>query len=149
MGTLEITAFHEDDYQEWLIQWTGFLAFYDMEMVPETTNKVWQRLMNEDYPLYGFKAVKDGAFIGFVHYYFHGSTWSPTGYCYLEDLFVSENARGTGCGRQLISAVKEAAKERGATKVYWHMDGGNDRARVLYDQMADLSDFVRYEIKLT
>ena len=37
--------------------------------------------------------------IGLVHWLTHPSTWSAGPYCYLEDLFVHPDARGSGVGR--------------------------------------------------
>ena len=87
--------------------------------------------------------------MGIVHYLFHRSTWSPTEYCYLEDLFVDESRRCGGAGRALIEAVGDAASRRGASRVYWHTQHFNATARGLYDNVADLTPFVKYEFPKT
>jgi len=81
---------------------------------------------------------------GIVQYLFHRSTWTPGNYCYLQDLFVSEDARGLGVGRALIEAVYEKAKAAGASRVHWLTQTGNAQARILYDQVADNSGFMQY-----
>lgn len=48
--------------------------------------------------------------MGLVHYLFHRSTWAESNYCYLEDLFVSEEVRGQHIGKQLIEYVQQQAK---------------------------------------
>jgi GNAT superfamily N-acetyltransferase len=75
---------------------------------------------------------------------FHPSTWSPTAYCYLEDLFVGREARHHGTGRALIEAVYKEADKRGATRTYWATKEDNRTARRLYDRVATLSPFVQY-----
>ena len=45
---------------------------------------------------------------------FHPSTWSTAPYCYLEDLFVTPSARGTGTARELLDAVFAEAARPGA-----------------------------------
>lgn len=132
------------DRASWDELWAGYLSYYEHDLPSEITEHVWQRLMDPSDQPYGFVAVADGAIVGFVHYHFHLSTWSVNGYCYLEDLFVSSDARGKGAGRALIEAVYRAADERGATRVYWHTQNTNTQARALYDKVATLSPFVQY-----
>ena len=64
-------------------------------------------------------AEKDGQLLGLVHYLFHRSTSMIEQNCYLQDLFVSEGARGLGAGAALIDAVRAAARPAGASRVYW------------------------------
>ncbi len=82
--------------------------------------------------------------IGFVVYHFHLSTWSPAGYCYLEDLFVDPELRARGAGRALVESVYAAARARGAARVYWVTQGDNARAQALYDRIATKTTFVQY-----
>ena len=75
---------------------------------------------------------------------FHRSTWSPTCYAYLEDLFVDPAVRGTGAGRALIEAAAREAEARSATRLYWMTQQNNATARRLYDKVAKLAPFVQY-----
>jgi GNAT superfamily N-acetyltransferase len=94
----------------------------------------------------GLVAVGDhGELLGFAHLVFHPSTWSDTFYCYLEDLFVSREARGTTTGRDLIQAVYGEADRRGATNTYWQTQQYNGAARSLYDQVGHLTSFITYQ----
>ena len=70
--------------------------------------------------------------IGLAHVLFHRSTWSPTWYCYLEDLFVDPGAARKGIGRALIEAIYREADARGCTRTYWTTQEFNYRgARAL------------------
>ena len=70
--------------------------------------------------------------VGLAHVLFHRSTWSPTWYCYLEDLFVDPAQRAKGVGRALIEAVYAEADARGCTRTYWMTQEFNYRgARAL------------------
>jgi GNAT superfamily N-acetyltransferase len=75
----------------------------------------------------------------------HPSTWSLTGYCYLEDLFVEREARGGDVAKSLIEATVAAARERGVERVYWHTQQFNGAARSLYDTVGQLTSMVVYE----
>lgn len=134
-----------EDKTQWLDLWQGYLTFYRTELSAEITETTWQRLLNDDEAPWGFVAIaEDGTCLGIVHYLFHRSSWSEGGYCYLEDLFVSEKARGLGLGRSLIEEVATAAKAYGATRLYWATEHSNKTARKLYDQVAELTPFVQY-----
>jgi GNAT superfamily N-acetyltransferase len=103
------------------------------------------RLVAQQDGLLGLLGVDEsGRAIGLAHALFHRSTWSPTTYCYLEDLYVDRDTRRHGVGRALIEAVYREADKRGATRTYWATMGDNAAARRLYDALATLTPFVRY-----
>ncbi len=133
------------DEAAWRALWLAYLDFYGKDLPTAHADKLFQTLLAGD-PYFAFVAERDGAVIGFVHAMPHPSTWSETGYCYLEDLYVDGAARGGGAGRALIAAVTDEAKRRGLSRVYWHTEHGNETARKLYDKVATLSDFVHYRI---
>ncbi len=135
------------DKNQWLVLWAGYLHFCETKLSDEITQTTWQRLLS-DTGHQGIGYFNDqGKMLGFVHYLFHDSTWSANGYCYLEDLFVSEAARAQGAGKALIESVYEEAQKAGITRVYWHTNEGNKTARNLYDKVATLSDFIQYRIE--
>ena len=68
--------------------------------------------------------------------------------CYLQDLFVDARVRGRGVARALIEAVAQAARERGAERLYWLTQSHNAAARALYDKVAQYKDFIRYDYAL-
>jgi GNAT superfamily N-acetyltransferase len=105
----------------------------------------WARLIDEASPLVGLAACDEGGrLIGIALLVFHPSTWSPTTYCYLEDLYVAPAARGRGVGRTLLEAVYAEADARGATRTYWVTEEDNDVARRLYGSVAKRAPFVQY-----
>jgi ribosomal protein S18 acetylase RimI-like enzyme len=131
------------DEAAWRPLWRGYLEFYKSTLPEEVTADAWQRVLEGD-PQFGLAAEDGGELIGFAHCLLHPSTWSMTGYCYLEDLFVAPRGRGKGAGRALIEAVFRIADERGCERVYWHTQESNAVARALYDRLASKSEFVQY-----
>jgi GNAT superfamily N-acetyltransferase len=145
---LIIRELKETDKQRWLELWTGYLEFYKSNLSPEQTEFTWKRLINNEQKMYGFVAENESGVIGFTHCLFRPSTWTETDYCYLEDLFVDPNIRGKGVGRALINRVIELAKEKNSKRVYWTTQEFNKTARVLYDSITSVSEFVQYRLKI-
>jgi len=98
--------------------------------------------------MFGFVAENEDGVIGFTHCLFRPSTWTETDYCYLEDLFVDSNIRGKGVVRALMKKVVEFAKQKESKRVYWTTQEFNKTARVLYDSITNVSEFVQYRLPL-
>jgi GNAT superfamily N-acetyltransferase len=143
-NTPEVRELRASDRPRWNVLWSGYLDFYQHTLPAEMTELTWQRLIDPAFPLHGLVALAGGNVIGFLHYHFHISTWSATGYCYLEDLFVDPAVRGKGAGRALMEAAFRVADERKTDRVYWATQSSNAQARKLYDQLARLTPFVQY-----
>ncbi len=134
------------DYDDWSRLWQGYLDFYRAQVPQATTARTFDRLVKQLDDMVGLVAVgADGKLLGFAHLVFHPSTWSDTSYCYLEDLFVAQAARGTATGRDLIRATYDEADRRGASTTYWQTQQYNGAARSLYDQVGHPTSFIIYE----
>lgn len=145
---LEIRAVRTEDHAVWLELWRGYLTFYETELSDDVTQHAFDRIVDPTSGLDGAIAWQDGHAVGLVHWLTHQATWSRSDYCYLEDLFVSPGARGSGAGRSLIGHVRDRAKDAGCAKVYWLTAETNTRARALYDQVATRSGFIHYQLSL-
>ena len=143
-----IRKIKESDKSNWLDLWAGYLAFYKTTLSKEQTEFTWNRLMTNEQKMHGFVAENENGVIGFTHCLFRPSTWTETDYCYLEDLFVDPHNRARGIGRALINKVIELAKEKKSKRVYWTTQEFNKTARVLYDSITPVSEFVQYRLPL-
>lgn len=133
------------DYPAWRSLFAAYNGFYGVRLADDVVAETWSRLLARRDGLCCLVAVdsRDGV-VGVAHLLFHASTWSATGYCYLEDLFVAPASRGKSVGRELLAAVYAEADERGATRTYWMTETGNTPARRLYDETAGVVDMVQY-----
>jgi GNAT superfamily N-acetyltransferase len=141
---VEIRPVGADERAAWEPLWAGYLTFYKATLVPGASDVAWARFHDPAEPMHLLGAYVDGRLTGIVHYLFHRATWTPGDYCYLQDLFVADGARGLGLGRALIEAVYEKAKAAGASRVYWLTHTTNAQARILYDHVADNPGFMQY-----
>lgn len=145
-----LTPLTADDHDDWLPLWWDYLDFYETELPTAQTELTFSRLTGGDGSVHGAIARDEqGAALGIVHWLTHASTWSEGPYCYLEDLFVSADARGAGVGAALIEHVRSWAAAAGCDKVYWLTQKRNHTARRLYDRLAQDTGFVHYEIDLS
>jgi GNAT superfamily N-acetyltransferase len=134
------------DREVWERLFRAYIDFYRARVEEEVIELTWQRLMagGEGEPT-GLVAVDDADVpFGLAHLLLHRSTWSPTWYCYLEDLFVDPARRKAGAGRALIEAVYREADARHCTRTYWVTQETNAAGRALYDRVATKAPFVQY-----
>ena len=86
--------------------------------------------------------------VGFAVWFANFSTFSGRHGVYLEDLYVAEMARGHGLGRALIDDLIALARAKGWSRLYWHTDEANRRARALYDSYIRSDGHIRYRLAL-
>jgi ribosomal protein S18 acetylase RimI-like enzyme len=63
---------------------------------------------------------------------FRLSVWTASDDCWLEDLYVTDEARGTGLGRALIAEAFERARARECARIQLDVDEDNTRAIDVY-----------------
>jgi GNAT superfamily N-acetyltransferase len=143
-----IKPLSEQDFAAWEAQWLGYLGFYEAEVPAATRLITWQRLLDPSEPMSGALATIDGKAVGVVHWIFHRSCWTVEHSCYLQDLYVAPEQRGSGLGRRLIEHVYAAAKAAGSTRVHWLTRETNSTAMQLYDRIAQRSGFLQYRKQL-
>lgn len=61
--------------------------------------------------------------------------WLGADDCWLEDLYVRDDARGAGLGAALVEAAVERAGARGCRRIELDVAGANTAARALYERL--------------
>lgn len=147
--TLTIRPLTTEDRAEWARLWTGYLEYYQTSVPEAVYDSTFARLLGDDPQDFScLLAVVDGRPVGLVHYLFHRHNWKIENVCYLQDLYADPSVRGQGVGRALIEAVYAAADANGTPAVYWLTQDFNETARRLYDRVAQVTPFIRYNRKL-
>ena len=141
----KIKELTENDFINWKKLWNQYLEFYQAsvkDLVYETTFK---RLISSNHVSQNaLVAIQDNNLIGLVHFIYHPHNWKIEDVCYLQDLFVLPTLRGTGVGRALIEAVYLNADKNKSSTVYWLTKDSNKQARKLYDNIASVTSFIKY-----
>ena len=140
---IEISPLTESDRAEWEALSRDYKAFFNVEPYDDY-DQAFRRLRDDEH-LRGITARLNGKMVGLAHYYFHVSIWEP-GHCrcYMQDLFVSQEARRHGVARALIEWMTQDAEAHGATRLHWHTTQDNSNARAFYDTVGRFKGFITY-----
>ncbi len=105
------------------------------EKAPEQVINTVEKMTKDGFgtsPVYWFfVAEHQGKIIGTAIYYLRYSTWKGVR-LYLEDLIVTEEARGKGAGKMLFEACINEGKSRGYKGINWQVLDWNTPAIDFY-----------------
>ena len=143
---LFVRDLEKSDHDRWKQLWTAYLKFYETNVSDLIYKTAFERLTSKSTSDFkGIVAIKNLEIVGLAHFLFHRNLWSTQDTCYLGDLFVDPLMRGNGVGKKLIQEVSERAKLANVAGVYWLTQEFNYKARMLYDQIAERTQFIVYE----
>lgn len=141
-----IRALRASDEAQWRRLWCAYLEYYETSVPEAVYASSFARLLGDDpQDFSGLVAELDGRLVGLTHYLFHRHGWKIENTCYLQDLYADPDVRGRGIGRALIEGVYNAADPAGAPAVYWLTQDFNKAGRMLYDKVAVLTPFIKYQ----
>jgi len=143
MSLIEISPLRASERARWNELWSAYQRFYGVNLPADVTEHTWQRIHGGRLHALGARD-STGRLLGIVHFLYHEDSWSMARACYLQDLYVDEAARGSGCGRKLIEAVDAVARAATANSPYWLTHQSNTVARRLYDSLAANHGFIQY-----
>ena len=136
-----------NDKDDWRNLWQNYLAFYNTDLSNEVYETTFERLIDpNNQQQHALIARQDQNPVGLVHYIYHPHNWRIDNVCYLQDLYVTSAVRNQGLGRALIEAVYSEAQTQGVDNVYWLTQDFNHSARKLYDKVAELTPFIKYQM---
>jgi GNAT superfamily N-acetyltransferase len=144
MSQIDIRQVTAADHAAWLPLWQAYLRFYNTELADAVSHSTWQRMLDPNEPTHAALAWADGKAVGMVHFIYHRSNWAIENSCYLQDLLVVPETRGTGVGRQLIEFVYATAKADGCNKVHWLTHESNATAIQLYERIAERPGLIQF-----
>jgi GNAT superfamily N-acetyltransferase len=148
-GGVEVRPLAAQDHPAWEPLWHAYLTFYDSSVPDQISAATFARLVQRADGMGGLVAVDgDDRPVGLLHYVVHATTWNTRPVCYLEDLFVTPDQRRTGAGRALIEHLADRGRRQGWAEIYWLTAAGNHVARRLYDRLATVGPWVRYQLPL-
>lgn len=116
-----------------LLELINELALYEKapQEVTVTLEHFQESGFGENLVWWAFVAEENGVILGFALYYIRYSTWKGQR-MYLEDILVTEQARGKGIGKLLFDQLIVEAKERKLNGIVWQVLEWNEPAINFY-----------------
>lgn len=109
------------------------LATYERERdAVEVTPAILAKQLADDRPPFEALIAETDRPIGFALFVTSYSTWLGKPGLWLEDLYVTPEARGRGYGRALLAALAERAHARGCGRLEWAVLDWNTPAQGFY-----------------
>lgn len=137
------------DRPQWDDLFQAYASFYKVTQTPQMRNRVWSWLHDPIRQAKGIVALADdGMLIGLAHYRHLDQPLTATIGGFLDDLFVTPAARGSGAAQALIQQLCEIGKVQGWADISWITAEDNYRGRAVYDRLASKTRWVTYEIPL-
>lgn len=114
------------------------LAIYEKEpdAVKNTPEMLHNALFGENPRIYAAMAENGcGEIRGFALWFLNYSTWEGVHGIYLEDLYVTPEARGEGHGKALLQHLATTAVENGYARVEWSVLDWNEPSIAFYKRL--------------
>jgi GNAT superfamily N-acetyltransferase len=115
----------------------GELARYENATPPDDAAK--RRLESDalakNPPFHAFLAYLEDSPVGYVIYHFTYSTYDGRRILFLEDIFVAEDARKRGVGKELFNFCLNEAKKQGCCELEWAVLTWNKDAIAFYERI--------------
>jgi GNAT superfamily N-acetyltransferase len=144
-----IAPARDHDLDDVVPLFAAYQRFYTGEQRDEDTNRAFltRFLEPSDDGLLLVARDDGGAAVGFANLYWTFSSTRATEHALMNDLFVTEAARGTSVGHDLIEVARAAAADRGIASLSWMTALDNRRAQRLYERFAaERSVWFEYEL---
>ena len=146
---ISIRQLNSTDYEAWNALYSAYAEFYQFNQTQAMRDKVWVWLLDAEHEVNGLIAInEEGLAAGIAHYRPFSRPLSATLGGFLDDLFVIPSARGNGTGKGLINAVAKIGQDNNWSVIRWITAEDNQSARAAYDQVANQTQWVTYDIKL-
>ncbi|MGW5386982.1 N-acetyltransferase family protein [Nocardia sp. NPDC003963] len=113
-----------------------------------TTGQLHTALFGPDPAVFAHVALLDGTISGCAVWFRNFSTWDGVHGIYLEDLYVTPEARGSGLGKALLAALAREARIRGYSRVSWSVLTWNTPSIGFYESLGARvqDDWVGYRL---
>jgi ribosomal protein S18 acetylase RimI-like enzyme len=144
-----ISVVSEADLEDLLPLLRGYCDFYEVAPSDDALLAV-SRALIADPEREGLQLIgrePGGTAVGFATLYWTWQTLNAARLGVMNDLFVAEEARGSGLADRLIAACRERSAIHGAREVAWQTAKDNYRAQKVYDRIGgSKSEWLDYSL---
>jgi GNAT superfamily N-acetyltransferase len=132
----------ENDLPDLLPLMRGYCDFYEVAPADDALLEM-SRVLIDDPERQGLQLIaRDGGgrAVGFATIFWTWSTLSADRLGVMNDLFVSQDARGGGVADALIAACTDECRERAVPELAWQTAKTNLRAQAVYERVGATRD---------
>lgn len=145
--TVNVSPISPSDRSDWEVLYNGYAEFYQVPMNDEILDTVWGWIHDQANPFYGLIAKdENGKALGLMHCRQMPSPLRGALVGFLDDLFISPDARGQGVVEALYDALNKLGQEQDWPFVRWITAENNYRGRAVYDRLSDKTHWVTYQM---
>ena len=147
--TISVSRLQAADRDNWEVLYHGYAEFYRVPMNDQILDTVWGWIQDDGNPFFGLVAKDDaGKALGLMHCRQMPSPLRGALVGFLDDLFVSPEARGQGVVEKLYAALNELGKQQGWPFIRWITAEDNYRGRAVYDRLSEKTAWVTYQMAM-
>jgi ribosomal protein S18 acetylase RimI-like enzyme len=149
----DIAVVREEDLADLLPLMRAYCDFYEVAPTDDALLGMARALLG-DPEREGVQLIARGPgparpAVGFATLFWTWQTLSASRAAVMNDLYVAEDARGTGLADALIAACADAARAHGAPSLVWQTAKDNRRAQAVYDRLGGRrSEWLDYDLPL-
>ena len=147
--TINVSRLEAADRAEWEGLYHGYAEFYQVPMNDQILDTVWGWIHDDGNPFFGLVAKDEsGKALGLMHCRQMPSPLRGALVGFLDDLFVSPDARGQGVVEKLYAALNQLGKQQGWPFIRWITAENNYRGRAVYDKLSEKTAWVTYQMAM-
>ena len=145
--TVNVLPISPADREDWKVLYHGYAEFYQVPMNDEILDTVWGWIHDDDNPFFALIAKDENCkALGLLHCRQLVSPLRGALVGFLDDLFVTPEARGQGVVEELYAALNQLGKQQGWPFIRWITAENNYRGRAVYDKLSDKTHWVTYQM---
>jgi ribosomal protein S18 acetylase RimI-like enzyme len=139
----------QDDRKQWEVLYHGYAEFYQVPMNEQILDTVWGWIHDDSNPFFGLIAKDEkGKALGLMHCRQMPSPLRGALVGFLDDLFVTPEARGQGVVEELYASLNRLGKQQGWPFIRWITAENNYRGRAVYDKLSDKTHWLTYQMTI-
>jgi predicted N-acetyltransferase YhbS len=137
----------QEDFDRWRELYGGYAEFYEFDQTDQQAARVWSWIRDPQHEVRAL-VVRDGGGVpvGLAHYRPFARPLRASIGCFLDDLLVAHEYRGSGAVDALFDELRRLAAAEGWDTVRWITADDNYRARSKYDQVATRTMWITYDM---
>ena len=136
----------EKDFKEWRPLFEGYADFYKVKINDDIIDNVWSWLHDSKHVLKALVVEKNQQIVAFAHYRKMPNALRGKDIGFLDDLYVNPECRGQKLSELLIYELQKISKENNWNLVRWITRDDNERAKNVYDKIANKTNWDVYEL---